>query len=74
MKMTPEQKGAATALLSKMGTVSAIPLMREYQNAYGVSLDWHEFSDFLDQLATRKIVRRVGFDKFGHHQYQLVQE
>lgn len=50
------------------------PLMRLYQAEYkNDSVDWHDFSDLLEDLVSRKVFEYADtWDKFGMHEYHLI--
>jgi hypothetical protein len=56
MSMTREQKGAACALIPDIFILDAIQFSRAYREAYGVAIDWHEFSYLLDALYTKGLL------------------
>ncbi len=55
----------------KMTQFTAIDMMRTYQKIIHESIDWHEFSDYLDNLHTKGVLVCIGHTNDGMTKYNL---
>jgi hypothetical protein len=77
MNLTPEQKIAVAEMLKTLEPgFSGYSVCREF-NAKNVTgrfaprYDWHEFSNLLDVLNSRGIVKVVGYGRDGETKYAI---
>ena len=75
MNLTSEQQGAALAILlaNQHKTYNCTSLMFTYQERYGISIDWHEFSMLLDHWNTIGVVEVSHIDNCGRVNYRLAE-
>lgn len=73
-QITQEQKAAFRWLLPNMYKIDAMQSSIEYCKAYGVSIDWHEFSNYLDELYRLGILIHSGSSRDGMSQYRLFEK
>ena len=75
--MTAQQIIRMLDLISKMvrddfTKVSGMNLCQAYYAKYDESIDWHEFSKRLSQLATLGFIKHAGHDSSGQCLYTLL--
>jgi hypothetical protein len=57
-------------VLDGCGEYDSIQMMRQYAQDKGIHLDWHEFSNALDHLHTRRFVDVAGIGRDGQTIYK----
>jgi hypothetical protein len=72
MSLTILQKEAILRLLPKMTTITAMTCMEAFLKEYQVRIDWHYFSNYLDELHTKGLLKIV--DPGGMTGYALNSE
>lgn len=76
--LSPDQKTAAVEIARTVSPLSGYTLARAYNEKFppatrfGPRVDWHEFSNLLDSLNSRGIVKVVGFGRDGQTEYAFV--
>ena len=63
--MTVSQKSHLIEFVASKGIVTAMTCARE------IGCNWHDCSDYLDQLHTKSLLKVVGHDSTGMTQYSL---
>ena len=70
--MTLEQKyNTLLIVAASKRRLDALTLMRLYQQIHDETINWHEFSYYLDELHTRKILKCVGHTTSNMSQYLI---
>jgi hypothetical protein len=59
MQLTTLEKAGVLQLLPQMTKIDAMQIMLEFKKAYDIRKDWHYFSNYLDELRTKGILKVV---------------
>lgn len=69
--MNISQKSQLLEMLPKMTKIDAIQCSNQFQKDYQTRINWHEFSNYLDELHSKGILELIGHNSGGMTQYKL---